>query len=670
MTNIQHATRIVAAAGLLLLAPATGLADQADTREYTVLIADKPAGERTVTRLGAGKWRYHYTYNDRGRGPDVTTTLHVDRRSIPTWIASTGKDYIGNPVDETLARADGVYRWRNANERGERPAARGRFYISVSGAADGEHLVHALLKARGRALALLPEGEARIRRVTRRVVRHRGERARLTMYAIEGLGFAPVLVWLDADKRLFYDGHVILRGWEAAAPELREVEIAEETARAARLARKLERARNRPLVFRNARVFDPASRQVREGMSVVVRDGRIAAVGASVQAPRRARIIDAAGRFLMPGLWDMHAHLWGGEDVGLLHLAGGVTAVRDLANDIDVLLGLRERWHAGKTIGPRVFMAGFIDGPGPYAGPTKVLVSTQDEAEAAVRRYAELGYEQIKLYNSLDQKLLPGIIATARALGLRVSGHIPVHLLAEEAVRLGYDEIQHINHLFLNFLDRNIDNRTPARFTEVAARGAELDLASPRVRRFIALLKQRQVVVDPTLAIFESQWVSRPGDITPAMAPVAGRLPPLIRRLSMWSGLPVPEGMDQRYKDSFRRAQELVRALHEAGVPIVAGTDAIAGFTLHRELELYVEAGIPAADVLYYATLGSARVLGHEDDLGTIEPGKRADLVLVDGDPLADMRSIRRVVWIVRDGRLYRSDELYRALGMKTPLWP
>lgn len=670
MMNIQHAARIAAVAGLLVLAPAAGLADQAGARAYTVLIADKPAGKRTVTPLGNGKWRYHYTYNDRGRGPDITTTLRVDSRSIPTWITSTGKDYLANPVDETLALASGVYRWRNANERGERPAGRGGFYISLSGAEDSEHLVRALLQARGRALPLLPEGEARIRRVARRVVRHRGKRARLTMYAIEGLGFAPVPVWLDADRHLFYDGHVIRSGWEGVAAELRDFEIAQQAARAARLARKLERSRGRPLVFRDARVFDPATREAREGMSVVVRDGRVVAVGASVRAPRRARIIDARGRFLMPGLWDMHTHLWGGDNIGLLHLAAGVTAVRDLANDIDVLMGLRARWHAGKTIGPRVFMAGFMDGPGPYAGPTKVLVSTPAEAEAAIRRYAELGYRQIKLYNSLDQKLLPGIIETAHALGLRVSGHIPVHMLAEEAVRLGYDEIQHINHLFLNFLDRSIDNRTPARFTEVAAHGAELDLTSARVRRFIALLAEREVVVDPTLAIFESQWVSRPGDIMPAVAPVADRLPPLIRRMSMWSGLPVPEGMDQRYEDSFQRAQELVLALHQAGVPIVAGTDDVPGFTLHRELELYVDAGIPARDVLYYATLGAARVLGQDHELGTIEPGKRADLVLVDGDPLADMRSIRRVVWIVRDGRLYRSDELYRELGMKTPLWP
>src|SRR5262249_2133778 len=148
-----------------------------------------------------------------------------------------------------------------------------------------------------------------------------------------------------------------------------------------------------------------------------------------------------------------------GSSDGILHLAAGVTSVRDMANDIEKLNDYRRRWDAWQALGPRVLMAGFIDGPGPYAGPGKGLGSSEAEALAAVDRHHQLGYTQIKLYSSLDPKLVPPIVARAHQLGLRVSGHIPNGLTAEQAVRAGFNEIQHANFLFLNFMP-GIDTRT------------------------------------------------------------------------------------------------------------------------------------------------------------------------------------------------------------------
>ena len=310
-------------------------------------------------------------------------------------------------------------------------------------------------------------------------------------------------------------------------------------------------------------------------------------------------------------------------------------------------------------------MAGFMDGPGPFAGPTKVLVSTEKEALDWVDRYAKLGYVQIKLYSSLDPQLVPAIVKRAHQLGLRVSGHIPNGMNAEQAVREGFDEIQHVNFLMLNFLDPKIDTRTPARFSEVAKHGVEIDLQSDRVKRFIALLKERGTVSDPTLATFEGMFKTEAGEIDPSLAAVADRLPPQVQRGLYGGGLNPPADQIQRYRDSYRAMQNMVKALYDAGITIVAGTDAQAGFTLHRELELYVDSGIPAPEALRIATLGAAKVMKRDGELGSVAPGKLADMILVDGDPASRIADIRRVVLTVKDGVTYDTAALWREVGVR-----
>jgi hypothetical protein len=517
-------------------------------------------------------------------------------------------------------------------------------------------------------LDLLPAGEARIDRTGSTEVKTEKESRKVDLYAISGLGFEPVFVWLDGDRRLFasYSGWAttVRSGWEDVVPRLVEVQDAAAAAREKDLAARLTRRPTKGLVVKGARLFDPATGKVTPGMSVIVSGNRVQAVGkdGEVTAPAGVEVIDAGGRMLLPGLWDMHAHL--GAVDGILNLAAGVTTVRDMANDTDQLLALRDRFDRGEALGPRVVLAGFMDGPGPFAGPSKVLVSKKDEALAAVDRYAKLGYSQIKLYSSLDPALVPPIVERAHGLGLRVSGHIPYGMTAEQAVLAGFDEIQHTNFLFLNFLS-GVDTRTPARFTEVAARAAELDLASERVRAFLRLLRERGVAVDPTLATFEGMFLGRPGVVDSAFAAVADRLPAQIRRGFLAGGLEPPQGMEQRYRDSYRAMVRMVGALHQAGVTILAGTDATPGFSLHRELELYADAGIPATEILRIATLGGAKVMKRDQDLGVVAPGKLADFILVDGDPTVRIADIRRVILTVKDGAVYDPAALYAAIGVK-----
>lgn len=649
--------------------PASAAEPAAREFRYTFLLSGNQAGSATVRAVSDREQVFTFKFNDRGRGPNLTTREVVDEQGVPVRVEISGQDYWKNTVAETFEKTGSRAAWSSSAEKGERVLERPAFYFGLNASPlENEVLARALLRAPGGRLDLLPSGEMRIEESGSLQVRLNGQTGTVHLYALTGGSFEPSWVWLDGDRRLFafHDGWatLILEGGERSVPELARFQEDKEAARRKAGAVRLTRRPAGPLAIRGARLFDPATGAVRPGTTVLIVQDRITAVGrdGEVKVPAGAEVVEARGRFLMPGLWDMHTHVSPLD--GWLNIAAGVTTVRDLANDINRLAALQRQLDSGEAIGPRILKAGIIDGPGPFAGPTDALVANEQDALSWVNRYASLGYQQVKLYSSLDPKLVPAIAKQAHEHHLRVSGHIPNGMTAEQAVRAGYDEIQHANFLFLNFLD-GVDTRTPARFSEVGEHAAGLDLSSPRVRSFIQLLKERGTVLDPTVSIFEEMFTARPGEISPGYVPVADRMPPQVQRGFRNGGLNPEPGKVQRYADSFRKMLAFLRTLHEAGVTIVPGTDALAGFSLHRELELYVEAGIPAADVLRMATLGSARVMRRDVELGSIEAGKVADMILIDGDPLARISDIRRVALTVKDGLVFDPAAVYAAIGVK-----
>lgn len=646
----------------------------ADTLRYTVMLQGNEKGEELLWRDPDGVLHSRFEFNDRGRGPGLETSVATAPSGVPVRVDVSGVDYLKSPVEERyrLERVGGsaTASWSNQGEDGSASPEGPALYVPMNGSPSFLAVaVRALRAAEDGCLPLLPAGEACVGEVRRESLSAGEREVRVVLYAVRGLGFSPSYVWLEEDGTFFAvsDGWmgVVRDGHARALERLAEDQEEVRDAWLADAAEEIPERSDGPVAIRGARLFDPASGETLPATTVVVEGERVAAVGpdGEVEIPSGARVIDARGRALLPGLFDMHVHLSPVD--GLLHLAAGVTTTRDLANDIDGLLEMREAFREGRMVGPRVVMGGFMDGPGPFAGPTKVLVDTEAEAREWIGRYAEMGYEQIKIYSSIDTALVPAIAESAHEHGVRLSGHIPAFMTAEEAVRAGFDEIQHANMLFLNFLGDTLDTRTPLRFTEVAKHGAELDLASDSVRAFLDLLKRRDVVVDPTVSIFESMFTSRPGEVSPQFASVADRLPPQVRRGLLGGGLPVPPEMDRRYRDSFERMLELVAELHRSGIRIVPGTDAMAGFALHRELELYAEAGIPAPEVLRIATLGAAQVAGREDRLGSVEVGKLADLILVDGDPASRISEIRNVSLVMKGGLLYDPGALYRVVGVE-----
>ncbi|MGZ4831266.1 MAG: amidohydrolase family protein, partial [Candidatus Angelobacter sp.] len=626
---------------------------------YTFILAGNKAGFESSSRNPDGSLQLHFEFNDRGRGPNINEKILTGKDGIPVEIEITGVDYLKAPVDEHFSLKQGSATWKNRSEEGQKKITGKAAYVSISGAAEETGLLaQALLAAPEHKLPLLPEGEASIEKRSELKINANGQSRTVIQYVINGFGFTPSPLWLDSDGKFFASvstwSSIVQEGWEGATADLLKEQDKFDNERSGTLARTLAHKPKGPLVFVHANLFDAESAQMLPNRTVVITGNHITAVGADGQVaiPKNAETVDAAGKTLMPGLWDMHVHVQPGD--GLLHMACGVTSVRDLANDTDALLQMRSRFDAGTEIGPRVVMAGFIDGRGPFQGPTKVFADTEEEAKTAIDNYARLGYIQIKVYSSLKPELLPKIVEMAHAHGMRVSGHVPSGMNAEQFVRAGVDEIQHMNFIFLDFMPQVKDTRTPARFTEVAAHGAEIDPKSEQVQAFIQLLKEHKIVVDPTLSIFESMLDDRPGKMAQGYAAVADNMPAQVRRGFLYGGLEVPAGQDQRFQDSFQRMLDMARTFYDAGVPIVAGTDSYAGFALHRELELYEKAGIPAAKVLQLATLGAARVAKRDADLGSIAPGKLADVILVDGNPATHVSDIRRVKTVVRDGVVFQ----------------
>jgi imidazolonepropionase-like amidohydrolase len=639
-------------------------------REDTILIQGLAQGKQTVTVVDPATTRVEYSYNDRGRGDHITATWKLDAAGVPVEYSGSGNDYMKAAVDEKFAIANGKATWSNRTEHGEKAVAGEAFYVPLNGPPEFFGvLARALLKAPGHELALLPAGEARLETAGDAEVTTAAGKAKVTQYRIVGLSFSPAAIWLDHDGNtagsLSTWFSVVSPAYDEAVKQLLEVQDATDSAWSARIARELTHVPAGALVVRNARLFDPRDLSVTPGTSVLIEGEHVVRVGAdaAIKAPDKAEVVDAHGRFLMPGLWDNHQHF--GDNDGALDLATGVTSARDMANDTDAFLKRVARFDDGTELGPRVFKAGIIDGTGEFAGPTKMRVDTAEEAIKDVDWYADHGYGQIKIYSSVKPELMPIIADHAHARGLRVSGHVPAFMSARMFVDGGADEIQHLNFIELNFLfDTVKETRNRDRFIKVAEHAREFTPDKPQVREFIAFLKAHHTVLDPTMDAFEGLFCGDPTAVTPGLETIAPRFPPQIRRNMLSGALEPPPDQKAAYAESFPAMLRLLKALHDAGVTIIPGTDELAGYMLHHELELYARAGIAPAEVLRMATLTSAQVIGVDGSRGVIAPGKLADMVLIDGDPTRNIADIEKVDTTIKGGKVYEAAKLERALGI------
>jgi cytosine/adenosine deaminase-related metal-dependent hydrolase len=659
----------VIAFGLLAYQLLRSNSGQLSTRHTDkIVIQGNPAGTQTVEAQPDGSVRAEYSYNDRGRGDHIIATWKLDSAGVPIEYDGRGNDYMKAPIEEHFEIKNGRASWKNRSEQGEKAVNGEEFYLPMNAPPQFfAVLARALLKTPNHKLRLLPVGEASIEQA-QKITAPSGKGGELTEYRITGLGFSPQPIWLDRNGTSVSVSSwfsVVPDGSESSIPRLLDAQQKTDAAWSERIARALAHTPRGDLVIRNARLFDPRDLSVTPATSVVVTGERIVRVGpdADVKPSANAETLDAKGRFLMPGLWDNHQHF--SDNNGALDLANGVTSARDMANDTDTFLQRVARFDNGSELGPRVLKAGIIDGTGEFAGPTKMRVDTAEQAIQDVDWYADHGYAQIKIYSSIKPELVPIIADHAHARGLRVSGHVPALMSARQFVEGGADEIQHLNFIVLNFLFPEVkETRNPNRFTKVAERAREFTPDKPEVHEFINFLLQHHTVLDPTMSVFEALFCGDPSAITPGLEEIVPRFPPQVRRAMRSGALEVPADKQAAYREAFPAMLRLLKAIHDAGVTIIPGTDALAGYTLHHELELYARAGIAPSEVLRMATWTPALVMGVNKDRGVIAPGKLADMILVDGDPTKNIEDINKITTVIKGGKVYDPAAIEKALGI------
>ena len=404
----------------------------------------------------------------------------------------------------------------------------------------------------------------------------------------------------------------------------------------------------------HAAVIDVRTGVIETDRTIVVVAGRILAVGSSdsLAAPTGLKEIDAGGAYVVPGLWDMHVHVHDASFLPLL-VAEGVTGVREMGDDPTVIGEWRRDTANGKLLGPRIVMAGLIlDGPDPTWPAISRRIRTVEEARAAVREAKRAGWDFIKVYNGLSRDAYDAILDEARSAGLPVAGHVPFAVGAAAASDAGQHSIEHLTGIlegctarprplpaiadhdwYLAHYDSVLADSLFARFV----RNKTWQVPTLVLRRMLAQLPSLAGKDDPRLdyvpSAIENRWRFQPRSRGPG-----ARDPAREERL-------------------FRADERLVGAMHAAGVRMLAGTDLgnpflYPGFSLHDELGLLVESDLTPLEALRAATLGPAEYFGATDSLGTVEPGKVADLVILQANPLENIANVSRIEAVCVRGRL------------------
>jgi imidazolonepropionase-like amidohydrolase len=635
----------VACCGLL----ARAAEDPEESGQFTLFKFEQAIGEERYDVRADGDslaLTSTFSFTDRGTPVQLSTSAQFDRTLKPAHLVIKGETARITGIDAEVTVAGANATIREGRETRRAPVPEGAFTLAGYAPASMQMELMRYWASHGRpaTVPLLPQGAVHIEPRGRDQVTVEGQTVALDRYSLSGVVWGRETLWLDETGRLaalvgvdaeFDHFEAVRPELEAAVPQLVARAASDGMAAMADTAAAISPARSHAIAITGGTILDMTARKPIVEGTVVVVDGRITAVGPSsrVAVPPGATIVNAAGKTVMPGLWDMHAHF---EQVewGPIYLASGVTTIRDVGNELEFIVAVRDAVAAGKGLGPRMLLAGIIDGPGSN-GLGAVRAATPEEARLRVDRYHDAGFLQIKIYSSVSLDVLRAITAEAHRLGMTVTGHVPEGMNAFAAIDAGLDQINHAQYL-----------------TAVADSNPE---------RLITALRKHKTVIDPTLALYE--LLARP-----TTQPIES-FEPGIRKVARELETPLggfgssPEVAPMRRRQ-FDEEVALVGRLHHAGIPVVAGTDqSVPGHSLHRELELYVRAGFSPLEALQAATIVPATAMKTASDSGTIEPGKRGDLIVLDGNPLDDIRNTRRIYRVVTGGRVFDPAPLWRSVG-------
>lgn len=668
-------TKLVRVGFFVLIAVGSLLA-QTESGKFRLHKFEQPIGEEsyTITKTADGlELSADFLFTDRGSPVPLKASVKASSDYTPTSFEIKGQTSRSSSIDTAVTISGGKAQVREAKNNTDESAPEQFFTIAGYAPVSMQMALIRYWKGHGSPakLAVLPAGTLEIKDRGADTFTIGGKAVSLERYSVRGLVWGLQTLWMDKQDNLaalvtrdaeFDHFEAIREEYEGALTDFVTSAAKDEMAELLDMSRQLPGRKTGTMAFTGATLIDGTSKTPVVNATVVSKDGKIVAAGPAgkVKIPADATRVDVTGKYIIPGLWDMHAHY---EQVewGPIYLAAGVTTVRDVGNELEFIKEVRDKVNAGQGLGPHMLLAGIVDGDGPIALGVE-RVNTQEDAAKWVKAYHDAGFQQMKLYSSLKPEMVKAVCTEAHKLGMTVTGHIPQGMDIYDGVNDGMDQVNHLQYVMQALWPKGTNPRklTPEERKKLFAT-ATID--SPAGQALVKFLKDHGTVIDDTSALFELILHPASDPITD-VEPGVAKLAPELR--AQFNGMGVPPERAEETTAMMRRYVEVLSALHKAGVTLVAGTDqAVPGYTVYREMELYVQAGFTPLEALQAATIVPARVMKVDKESGTVEVGKRADFDILDANPLEKISNVRTVHQVVANGILYESAPLWESVGFK-----
>ncbi|SRX54321.1 amidohydrolase family protein [Aequorivita sp. CIP111184] len=643
-------------------------ADLPEKETFSVITGGIKVGHLNVTRAGDSV-AIDYDYKNNGRGPTIKEAVVLNADGFPVQWDIAGSSTFGNTIDEHFKLDGKNASWKDASGKATATVEKPSFYVNQSGSPYSLFMTaRVLLNSKDQSVSALPAGDLKLTELESIESKTGDSPLKLKTYALSGVNLNPSYFILDANNQFFamIDARFIIirEGYESEEKEMRMLAEKYSAARFEDLQKRFAHNYDKNIRIRNVKIFDPKTLALTDLASVLVSGNKIQSIDAADATAGENEIeIDGAGGTIVAGLYDMHGHM--GEDDAILNVLAGVTSVRDMGNNNDVLDSLVQKIKSGTLAGPNITRMGFIEGKSPFSANLGILVDSEEEAIAAVQTYADKGFYGIKLYNSMTGAWAPAIVKKAHELNMPVMGHVPAFSTANDMLNAGFDELTHINQTMLGWvLEPGEDTRSLLRLTALQ-RLPDLDLNSAPVQKTLDLMVKNKVAMDPTLAIHELLLLSRNGETQVGTLDYIDHMPASRQRDAKEAMASIAdEKEDKAYRGAYDKIVETLKMMKARGLLIVPGTDLGGAFTLHRELELYQQIGYTPAELLKLGSYDMANYLGQKDR-GIIEPGMLADFFLIPGDPTKDIKAIKKISMVSRGGVIYFPSEVYPEFGIK-----
>lgn len=652
--------------------------DVLEEGKFTLHKFEQPIGQETyqITLDGdtvAAKIDFKFT--DRGTEVPLSATFDAGIDLTPKSFVIEGKTSRQSTIDEEVEVFPGKIRRRDRDKWTETAPPAQFFTIAGYAPATMQMLLvrYWATHHNPETIATFPSGQVKIHDRGKDYISDNGKGEALERYTVEGLIWGRETLWFNEHRDLvatvttdaeFDHFEAVADGYESHLGTFVSRAGADGMAALAELSEHIAGsqagATSAGLALVGGTLVDGTGGPAIPDSAVVIRKGRIVAAGpeSQVKIPKRAQVIDTRGKTILPGLWDMHAHF---EQVewGPIYLAAGATTVRDCGNEFEFITAVRDAIAAGNGLGPRILAAGVVDGSGPLTIGME-RVDTPEQAKQWVDKYHDADFQQMKIYSSVKLPEVKAVADEAHRLGMTVTGHVPEGLNAYQVIDAGFDQINHIVYIVAIM---HPPLPPDAKRIDQLKAVADIDFNSPEAQKAVSFLQAHHTVLDPTLAVFEMGTASTAKPAA-SFEPGVLKVAPELAAQLIDVGPPGPNaGLQEK---AFDKMVEAVGVLHRAGVTIVAGTDqTVPGYSLYREIELYVQAGFTPMEAIQAATIVPARVMGLDRELGTVEAGKRGDVIVLGANPLDNIHNIRTVESVITGGRMYKCADLWRSVGFK-----